>query len=159
MSSHGPARGTRTPVDSVATFRALAPARARMAGRDDAILHAQITLAEIAAPTGEEAERGAFVASRFHALGLRDVEVDGAGNVVGRRPGRRDVDPIVVCAHLDTVFPRGTSLSVRRDGDRLIGPGINDNSRGLAVMLAIAEEIDGVRLATRRPIDFVATTL
>lgn len=158
MSSQAPARGTRTPVDSVATFRALAPARARLAGRDDAIVHAQITLAEIAAPTGEEQERGAFVASRFHAIGLRDVEIDEAGNVVGRRPGRRELAPIVVCAHLDTVFPRGTALSVRRDGDRLIGPGINDNSRGLAVMLAIAEEIDGGRLATRRPIDFVATT-
>src|SRR5690348_7055561 len=161
MASHAPpvsARSSRAYVDSVATFRALAPARARLAARDDAILHAQITLAEIAAPTGEEEERGAFVAERFRAMGLQHVETDAAGNVVGRRPGRSKLSPVVVCAHLDTVFPRGTSLFVKRDGERLIGPGINDNSRGLAVMLAIAEEIDGDRLSTRRPIDFVATT-
>ena len=150
MASHAPARATGARLDSVATYRALSSARARLAARDAAILHAQITLAEIAAPTGEEHERGAFVARRFRALGLRDVEVDEAANVIGRRPGRSGLPPIVVCAHLDTVFPRGTSLSVRRDGVRLVGPGINDNSRGLAVMLAIAEEIDGSRLTSRR---------
>jgi len=158
MSPHVSARANRAAVDSVATFRALAAARARLASRDDAILRAQITLAEIAAPTGEEQERGAFVADRFRAIGLNDVETDDAGNVVGRRRGRQDLAAIVVCAHLDTVFPRGTSLFVRRDGHRLVGPSINDNSRGLAVMLALAEEIDGARLVTRRPIDFVATT-
>jgi acetylornithine deacetylase/succinyl-diaminopimelate desuccinylase-like protein len=160
MSPHAPlsARSSRANLDSVATFRALASARARLAARDESIVHAQITLAEIAAPTGEEAERAAFVADRFRAIGLQDVETDDAGNVVGQRPGRSKLSPVVVCAHLDTVFPRGTSLFVKRDGRRLIGPGINDNGRGLAVMLAIAEEIDGVRLSTRRPIDFVATT-
>lgn len=145
-------------MDTGATHRALASSRSRLAARDDAIVRAQITLAEIAAPTGEEEERGAYVANRFRSLGLTDVELDGAGNAIGRRPGREDLEPVVVCAHLDTVFPRGTALSVRREGARLVGPGINDNSRGLAVMLALAEEIDGVRLAPRRPIDFVATT-
>lgn len=160
MPPHAPlsAHSSRAFVDSVATFRALASARARLAARDEAIVHAQITLAEIAAPTGEEEERGAFVAERFRSVGLREVETDDAGNVVGRRPGRSKLAPIVVCAHLDTVFPRGTSLHVKREGQRLVGPGINDNGRGLAVMLALAEEIDGERLSTRRPIDFVATT-
>lgn len=158
MGSPVLARGSRAPSDSAATYRALASSRARLAARDDAIVHAQITLAEIAAPTGEEQERAAHVARRFRALGLRDVHIDGAGNAIGRRPGREELAPIVVCAHLDTVFPRETSLSVRRHGARLVGPGINDNSRGLAVMLALAEEIDGGRLTTRRPIEFVATT-
>lgn len=158
MASLATARVTRSTVDSVATHRALAPARARLVARDESIVHAQITLAEIAAPTGEEQERGAFVASRFRALGLRNVAIDEVGNVIGRRAGRRELAPIVVCAHLDTVFPRGTPLFVRRQGARLVGPGINDNSRGLAVMLAIAEEIDGMRVSTTRPIEFVATT-
>jgi tripeptide aminopeptidase len=65
---------------------------------------------------------------------------------------------VAVCAHLDTVFPRGTAVRVRQDGELLLGPGIGDNGRGLAAMLALAEEIDGVRLKTDRPIDFVATT-
>jgi acetylornithine deacetylase/succinyl-diaminopimelate desuccinylase-like protein len=147
-----------TAFDSAAMYRGLAAARARLAARDDRIVQTQITLAEIAAPTGEEQERGQWVADRFVGLGLVDVEIDRAGNVVGRRSGRQDLEPVVVCAHLDTVFPRDTQLVVRRSGARLFGPGINDNSRGLAVMLALAEEIDGVAVAPRRPIEFVATT-
>jgi len=148
-----------TPVDTTSTHRALAPAHARLAARDDAILRAQITIAQIAAPTGEEEERGNWVARRFRDCGLGDIHTDSVGNVIGRRPGTMpDAPPIAICAHLDTVFPRGTDLSVRRDGDRLIGPGINDNGRGLAVMLALAGEIDGARLRSMHPIEFVATT-
>jgi acetylornithine deacetylase/succinyl-diaminopimelate desuccinylase-like protein len=138
--------------------RSLAASRARLAAHDDAIVRSQITIAQIGAPTGEEAERGAWVARRFRDCGLGDIHIDGAGNVIGRRSGTHDLPPVVICAHLDTVFPRGTNLSVRRDGERLVGPGINDNGRGLAVMLALAGEIDGVRLRPGRPIDFVATT-
>jgi acetylornithine deacetylase/succinyl-diaminopimelate desuccinylase-like protein len=87
--------------------------------------------------------------------------VDQTGNVVGRRDGdgaagSREA-PVVVLAHLDTVFPRDVALRVRHEGRRLVGPGIGDNGRGLAVMLALAEEIDGVHLRTRRPVEFVAT--
>lgn len=140
------------------THRELAAARARLASRDDAIVCAQIAVAQIAAPTGEEHERAAWMAGRFRALGLADVHVDDAGNAIGRRPGRRDLPPVSVCAHLDTVFPRDAHLPVRREGNRLAGPSINDNSRGLAVMLALAEEIDGARIIPLRPVEFVATT-
>lgn len=145
-------------ADTVSTHRSLTPAHARLAARDDAILRTQITVAQIAAPTGEEQERGGWVARRFRDCGLSDVHTDDAGNVVGRRDGNAELPPVVICAHLDTVFPRDTDLSIRRDGDRLVGPGINDNGRGLAVMLALASEIDGVRLRTQHPIEFVATT-
>src|SRR5206468_3091526 len=138
--------------------RALAASRARLAAHDDAIIRSQITVAQIGAPTGEETERGAWVARRFRDCGLLDIHTDRAGNVIGRRAGDPDLQPVAICAHLDTVFPRGTDLSVRRDGERLVGPGINDNGRGLAVMLALASEIDGVRLTPSRPIEFVATT-
>jgi tripeptide aminopeptidase len=145
-------------ADTVSTHRSLTPAHARLAARDDAILRTQITVAQIAAPTGEEHERGGWVARRFRDCGLSDVHTDDAGNVVGRRDGNAELPPVVICAHLDTVFPRDTDLSIRRDGDRLVGPGINDNGRGLAVMLALAAEIDGVRLRTQHPVEFVATT-
>jgi acetylornithine deacetylase/succinyl-diaminopimelate desuccinylase-like protein len=64
---------------------------------------------------------------------------------------------VLVCAHLDTVFPEGTAVEVARDGRQLAGPGIVDNSRGLAAMLALAETVDGISLRTRRPIIFAAT--
>jgi acetylornithine deacetylase/succinyl-diaminopimelate desuccinylase-like protein len=99
-----------------------------------------------------------WIASRFTALGLADVRTDRAGNVIGRRAGASATQAVAVCAHLDTVFPLDTPLRVRRDGSRLAGPGIGDNGRGLAAMLALAEEIDGVRIRVRAPIDFVATT-
>ena len=139
-------------------YQALEAARDRLAARDGEILRAQVALAEIAAPTGEEDERATWIARRFDELGLRDVRTDAAGNVVGRRQGSTEESAVVVCAHLDTVFPRQVQLRVAQEGELLTGPGIGDNARGLAVMLALAETIDGVRLRTRRPIDFVATT-
>ena len=145
-------------MDTSSTHRWLAPSHARLAAHDDAILRSQIAVAQIAAPTGEEQERGAWVARRFRDSGLSDIHSDDAGNVIGRRDGTADLPPVVICAHLDTVFPRETDLSIRRDGERLVGPGINDNGRGLAVMLALANEIDGVRLKSKHPVEFVATT-
>lgn len=138
-------------------FARLAPARARLAASDEHVLRAQIALCEIPSPTGEESARAAEVSRRFRALGLQQVGTDDVGNVTGTRPGTSHDAPIVICAHLDTVFPRDTAVRVSRDGAQLQGPGIVDNSRGLAAMLAIAEAIDGRTLRTRRPIVFAAT--
>lgn len=156
---------TRTAVDAfqpaARVHAALARARARLVARDAETVRDQVTLAEIPAPTGEEAERGEWVARRFRALGLADVRVDAAGNVIGRRRGQDTSDRaprVAVCAHLDTVFPRDTPLRVRQEGRRLLGPGIGDNGRGLTAMLALAEAFDGVQLRTRHAIEFVATT-
>jgi len=154
MTAHAPAPAAATST----THRSLAAAHARLAAHDDAILRTQIAVAQIAAPTGEERERGEWMSRRFRDCGLSNVETDAAGNVIGRREGALDLPPVVICAHLDTVFPRETDLAVRRDAERLVGPGINDNGRGLAVMLALAGEIDGVRVAAQHPIEFVATT-
>jgi acetylornithine deacetylase/succinyl-diaminopimelate desuccinylase-like protein len=138
-------------------FARLAPARARLAAADDRVLDTQVALSEIPAPTGAERVRGEAVAARFRSLGLHDVRVDDVGNVTGARGGEDDGQPVLVCAHLDTVFPEGTPVGVVRDGSQLVGPGIVDNSRGLAAMLAVAETIDGARVRTRRPVIFAAT--
>jgi tripeptide aminopeptidase len=138
-------------------FERLAPARARLAAADDRVVGTQIALSEIPAPTGAEELRGASVAARFRALGLDDVRTDDVGNVTGLRRGATNDAPVLVCAHLDTVFPMDTTVAVARDGRQLAGPGIVDNSRGLAAMLALAETIDGTSLRTRRPILFAAT--
>lgn len=143
--------------DVPALFARLAPARERLAQADEHVLRTQIALSEIPAPTGDERARGALVAARFRALGLHDVATDDVGNVTGSRRGATDEAPVLVCAHLDTVFPEGTAVGVARDGRQLAGPGIVDNSRGLAAMLALAEAVDGTSLRTRRSILFAAT--
>jgi acetylornithine deacetylase/succinyl-diaminopimelate desuccinylase-like protein len=143
---------------TVRTHRALARAHARIAARDSVTIRTQVAVSEIAAPTGDEGDRAAWVAARLRSLGLVDARIDQAGNVVASRPGTEPGAPVLVCAHLDTVFARDVTLAFRRDGDRVIGPGIGDNGRGLAAMLAIAEEIDGHAVRTRLPIVFAATT-
>jgi tripeptide aminopeptidase len=153
-----PARAERSaPREVTRLFDRLAPARARLAQADERLLRTQIALSEIPSPTGGERARGASVAERFRALGLHDVRTDDVGNVVASRRGTTDGAPVLVCAHLDTVFPEGTAVGVARDGRQLAGPGIVDNSRGLAAMLALAEAVDGATLRTRRSIIFAAT--
>ena len=144
-------------TDAATLFDRLAPARARLAQGDERLLRTQIALSEIPSPTGGERARGASVAARFRALGLEDVRTDDVGNVTASRAGTTAAAPVVVCAHLDTVFPEGTAVGVARDGRQLAGPGIVDNSRGLAAMLALAEAVDGFTLRTRRSIIFAAT--
>src|SRR5258708_24927106 len=153
---------SRAPVSPIAAssvelFARLGPARARLAAGDARLLDTQVALSEIPSPTGAEEARGASVAERFRALHLRDVRTDDVGNVLGIRDGDSDDAPVVVCAHLDTIFPEGTPVGVERDGSQLAGPGIVDNSRGLAAMLALAEAIDGRRVRTQRSIVFTAT--
>ncbi len=159
MRFHGtPAGGTAVATPPVSElFELLAPARAWLAAADEELLRTQVALSEIPSPTGAESARGAAVAERFRALGLSDVRTDDVGNVTGCRRGAESMQPVVVCAHLDTVFPPGTTVRVERDGQQLAGPGIVDNARGVAAMLALAEVIDGRALCTRRPIVFAAT--
>src|SRR5258705_8452374 len=129
-------------------FARLAPARARLAAADERVLDTQIVLSEIPAPTGAEQARGECVAARFRALGLEDVRTDDVGNVIGARRGTGDGAPVLVCAHLDTVFPEGTPVGVARDGVQLAGPGIVDNSRGPPSRRALPWAIDSARLRT-----------
>ncbi len=136
----------------------LAGPRALLAASDARVLRLQIRLAEIPAPTGAEGERAAFVARAFRRAGYTRVEVDAAGNVRALRLGAASLAPVAVCAHLDTVFPAGTVCRVQTVGTRLIGPGIGDNGRGLAGMLAIAAALADPRLPLRRPLIFAATT-
>jgi len=122
------------------------------------MIETQVAVAQIAAPTGDEGDRAAWVASRFESLRLDQVEIDGAGNVIGRRRGRIDTRPIAICAHLDTVFPRGTAHAILQTGTRYVGPSITDNSRGIAAMLTIAGVLEESAWDTGRPIEFVGTT-
>ena len=139
------------------TFRELARERRLVVDHDDATLRAQIAVTQIAAPTGAEHVRAAWVADQLTLAGL-EPRTDDAGNVIARAPGAYAGAPVVVCAHLDTVFPEGTALTVRQQGTRLVGPGICDNSRGLAVMLLLARLVRRCSAAFARAVEFVATT-
>ncbi len=99
---------------------------------------------QIPAPTFAEFERAAFVRDAFRAAGLQDVEIDDIGNVFGRRPGRGAARPLLVSAHTDTVFPAGTPLTLARRPDLISGPGIGDNSLGVAGLLGLAWSLGDV---------------
>lgn len=139
------------------TFRELARERRWLAELDDETLRTQIAVAQIPAPTGAERRRAHWIAERLGDAGLT-AEIDAAGNVIARAPGAYAGAPVVVCAHLDTVFPEETSLAIRRDGQRVVGPGICDNGRGLAVMLVLARVVQRCSAGFARAIEFVATT-
>ncbi len=113
-------------------------------------------IAAIPAPTGDERRRADAVAERLGAMGLTAQRRDGAGNVIARS-GAGEATGVVVAAHLDTVFPAGTDLTVHQHGARLVAPGISDNARGLAGIVALAGALHHAGLRTREPVTFVAT--
>jgi len=115
----------------------------------------QVEIAEIAAPTFHEAERARFMAGEFRKLGLTNVEIDAQGNVLGWRRGET-AETLAVAAHLDIAFAPGVDVKVRKEGARWHGPGLADDSRGLAAMLAIIEAMNESQLKTRRTLLFVA---
>lgn len=128
--------------------------RAKVSLADTIALTARV--AQIPAPTGAEAERAAFVAQEMHAIGLADVRTDSVGNVIGRRPGRGGSPAVMIAAHTDTVFPAETDLTVHRTAERIAGPGVGDNSLGVAAMLTAARLLTMLGLTTAGDLLFVA---
>jgi acetylornithine deacetylase/succinyl-diaminopimelate desuccinylase-like protein len=126
-------------------------------------LSRQIAIAEIAAPTGHESVRGNAIRGWLGEIGLVDVRRDAVGNVIAHLPAsgraRDDAAPVVVLAHLDTVCTDNPLPPARREGDRIVLPGIGDNGRGLAALLALADLLRDDELHARRarPIELVAT--
>jgi len=116
----------------------------------------QIRACEIPAPTFQEQKRAEHFKRRFTELGLKNVRIDAIGNVIGERPGASGGPMLVLAAHLDTVFPEGTDVKVKRNGSILSGPGIGDDCRGLAVILAVARALSEAKIETEGTILFVA---
>lgn len=114
-----------------------------------------IRLTEIPAPPFKESERAKAYAELFRQHGLSDVEIDPEGNVLGIRRGAGQGPLVAIAAHLDTVFPEGTNVKVRRDGTQLFAPGIGDDTRSLAVLLALIRALDAAGLQTKADILFV----
>ncbi len=109
------------------------------------LLELACAIQQIPAPTFQEHARAAFVRDQFLSLGLSEVEVDDLSNVFARRPGGR-APPVLITAHLDTVFPADTPLTLARAPDRITGPGIGDNSLGVAGLCGLVWALNGEAL-------------
>lgn len=146
-----------TSVDTVLASPSYKAAVAVLDREHDRIVQDIVALTEIPSPPFKEAARGAAYLEMLRKAGLTDVETDAEGNVMGLRRG---VGPaggplIVIEAHLDTVFPEGTPIKVRREGTRLSAPGIGDDTRSLAVLAAYARAMNAAGIKTKRDILFV----
>jgi acetylornithine deacetylase/succinyl-diaminopimelate desuccinylase-like protein len=115
----------------------------------------QVRLTEIPAPSFREEKRAEAVRALLAAEGL-SIHTDKMGNVIGELRGAQDKEAVLLAAHLDTVFPAGTEIKVKHEGDRLVAPGISDNGTGLAGLVAVASAIHAAKIKPQRTILFAA---
>ena len=137
--------------------RAVKTAVERVQHDEGLVIEEQVRLCEIPAPPFKEQARGEALRRAFVAAGLSTVRTDAVGNVIGDRPGLSARPRLVFTAHLDTVFPEGTKVLTSREGTTIKGPGIEDDCRGLAVLLAVARQLNAANIQTPGTITFVAT--
>src|SRR5574341_1665044 len=124
------------------------------------VLERAATIQKIAAPTFNEWQRAAMVEAYYRSVGLQDILIDDLGNAYGRMPGLEPSHPaLMISAHMDTVFPPTPPLTLRQDDDskQLFGPGIGDNSLGLAAMLSLCGALPEFSLTPESDIWWVAT--
>jgi tripeptide aminopeptidase len=142
-------------VQRLAALPAFSAAMSFLDRDHDRIVAEIIQLTEIPAPPFKEAARAKVFAAMMRASGLADTTIDEEGNVVGVWKGTGGGPLLAIAAHLDTVFPEGTDVTVKRDGTRLSAPGIGDDTRGLAVLLAIIRAMKAAEIQTTSDILFV----
>lgn len=130
-------------------------AKASLTADHARIIEDIVTLTEIEAPPFKEEKRGAAYLEMLRAEGLTDLTTDAVGNVYGVRKGSGGGPLIVVTAHLDTVFPAGTNVKVRRDGNMLYAPGIGDATSSLPVLLGFIRAMNAAKYTTKADIIFM----
>jgi tripeptide aminopeptidase len=147
----------RQAVAQIAEERAVHQAFAWFRANEALLSRWQMEVTRIPAPPFGEAARAQWLKTRFHELGLQQVEVDEAGNVTGIHAGASAENPLIaLTAHMDTVFPEGARLEVRREAGKLLGPGISDNGSGLTALLATAAALQASGLTHASPLLFIA---
>jgi acetylornithine deacetylase/succinyl-diaminopimelate desuccinylase-like protein len=124
---------------------------------DDRALAEQKRITEIPAPPYKEKVRAEYYLKRFFELGFKDASIDAEGNVIALRKGSGGGPKLVVSAHLDTVFPEGTDVTVKEKDGVILAPGIGDDSRGLAALLSLIQAMNANQIATVGDILFVGT--
>jgi tripeptide aminopeptidase len=125
---------------------------------DDTAFAEQKRITEIPAPPYKEKVRAEYYLKRMQELGFKDASIDSEGNVIALRKGSGGGRPrLVVSAHLDTVFPEGTDVTVKEKDGVILAPGIGDDSRGLAALLSLIKSINVNGIVTTGDIMFVGT--
>ncbi|HXI27552.1 MAG TPA: M20/M25/M40 family metallo-hydrolase [Vicinamibacterales bacterium] len=147
--------GTSTPADLIKDPAVKAAVDGAKATESQTI-EDQIRFCEIPATSFKEETRGRELQRVFQQLGLQNVRIDKVGNVLGEYAGAAARPHVVMAAHLDTVFPEGTAVKVKREGAVLHGPGIGDDCRGLAVLVAAIREMKKAKVQVPGTITFVA---
>ena len=150
----GPAE---TALKALLANSAVAKALEQIKADDARTLAEQRRITEIAAPPFKEHTRAEFYLQRFHELGLDDAALDSEGNVVALRKGSGKGPKLVVSAHLDTVFPENTDVTVREADGVLRAPGIGDDARGLAALLAVIQTLNANAITTTGDVMLVGT--
>jgi acetylornithine deacetylase/succinyl-diaminopimelate desuccinylase-like protein len=125
---------------------------------DERAFAEQKRITEIPAPPFKEKVRAEYYQKRMQELGFKDASIDAEGNVIALRKGSAGGRPrLVVSAHLDTVFPEGTDVTIKEKDGAIVAPGIGDDSRGLAAMLSLIKAMNENQIATVGDIMFVGT--
>ncbi len=151
MSSHA-----ELIIREVMASEAYRRAVATLTAEHDRTVEDIIALTQVASPPFQEQKRAQAFLEMARAHGLQKLEIDSEGNVTGMRPGVGNGPLICIAAHLDTVFPAGTDVTVRREGTKLFAPGVGDDTRSLAVLLAWLRALDSAGVKTRADVLVVA---
>jgi tripeptide aminopeptidase len=149
------ARSGAASIEQVAAESRVARALEWLDHNQTWITEQQIRITEIPAPEFEEHARGKYVGKVLEACGMK-VRTDSVGNVIAERPGSERRDVLLLAAHLDTVFPAGTDVRIKKNGQRLEAPGIGDNGAGLATLAGVARGIHEAKLRTQMTVVFAA---
>jgi len=126
--------------------------------RAEDIVNEWIRLVEIPAPSGKEQTRAHYIRAEMEKLGLSEIKTDDMFNVSGVRKGMGGGPKVVFAAHTDTVFPEGTDLKVKREGDVLRAPGIGDDTSNLMAVLEMFRALNRAGIGTRGDLIFLAST-
>jgi tripeptide aminopeptidase len=125
--------------------------------RGTALVDEWIRLVEVPAPSRKEQARAQYIRAEMEKLGLADIRTDDISNVSGVRKGAGGGPTVVFAAHMDTVFPEGTDLTVKRDGDVLRAPGIGDDTSNLMAVLEMFRALNRGGVQTKGDLIFLAS--
>jgi len=152
MATFSP-RATEQPVEKIAQTPQCARGLNWIEQNTSWVTDQQIRLTEIPAPELDEGRRAEYLKRLFEAMSLK-VRIDETGDVVAERPGAEPHKVVLIAAHLDTVFPPGTPVQVKRNGGRLEAPGISDNGSGLAALVGVARAFAESQVHTAKTVVF-----